>query len=191
MNVAGDRDTAAWDELPHADGASWSSNLACFPSTRGVTLSIILEWARSPDRQNVLWLRGVPRSGKSAIAHSVAQALYESGQLASCFFFDRQDRFHNTPQLLFTTIARDIASHHPTIAAEISEALEREPALGSAHFSRQFEAFISGPLRRHPIDQPIIVVIDALDETRRDGADTDLLAILRDELPKLSPSTLR
>ena len=91
----------------------------------------------------------------------------------------------NTPRLLFTTIARDIAALYSAIAADISASLEKEPALATADLSRQFEAFIAGPLRRHPIDRQMVVVVDALDEAVCDDEDTDLLTILRDGITKL------
>ncbi|KZP19810.1 TPR-like protein [Athelia psychrophila] len=175
------------DKLVRAEGASWNPDLACLPGTRLNILSVIHAWSRSLDAQNVLWLKGVAGSGKSAIAHTVAQALCQDGLLASSFFFDRNDASRNTSQHLFTTIARDIAARYPAIAADINTALENDPSLASASISRQFEAFIAGPLRRHPIDHPIVVVIDALDETLHGDSDTTLLSILRDKASDLPP----
>ncbi|KAF7974196.1 hypothetical protein HWV62_13245 [Athelia sp. TMB] len=179
---------SALDKLSYADGASWNPTLTCLAGTRVSTLAAIHRWLCLVDHHNILWLKGVAGSGKSALAHTIAQALYQDGFLTSSFFFNRDINTCNTPLLLFTTIARDIARLYPTIAADIGAALEQEPVLASAHISRQFEAFIAGPLRRHPVDQQIVVVIDALDEAIRDDLDTDLLAILRDEFAKLPPS---
>lgn len=181
---------AALDKLPYADGASWNSTKACLPGTRATILSLVREWSRLSDDHRIFCLKGVAGCGKTAISNAVAQALKAAGLLASCFFFDRAIPSRNTPRLLFSTIARDIAGLYPAIAADIAAILEEEPALASAHLARQFEAFIAGPLRRHQIDHPIILVIDALDEAVPDEADTDLLTILRDEVPKL-PARVR
>ncbi|KAF7978469.1 hypothetical protein HWV62_45591 [Athelia sp. TMB] len=178
------------DKLSYADGASWNPTLACMSGTRVATLSLILQWSRSVDQHNILWLKGVAGSGKSAIAHAVAQMLHADGLLTSSFFFDRESPSCNTPRLLFTTIARDMARRSPTIAEDICATVESEPALASAHISRQFEAFLKGPLCRHPAERPVIVVIDALDESIRDESDTGLLTILRDGIAKL-PSNFR
>ncbi|KAF7967650.1 hypothetical protein HWV62_33607 [Athelia sp. TMB] len=177
--------TSALERLPYAEGASWSTTLGCLPGTRVATLSLILDWSRSRDQHNILLLKGVAGSGKSAISHAIAKVLQDCGLLTSCFFFDRESNSRNTPRLLFSTIARDIAALYSAIAADISDSLEKEPALASADVSRQFEAFIAGPLRRHPIDRQIVVVIDGLDEAVSDDGDTDLLPILRDEITKL------
>ena len=111
--------------------------------------------------------------------------LYLEGILASSFFFNRDVASRNTPKSLFTTIARDIANKYPALAADISMALENELALASAPLSRQFDALIAEPLRRHSFDGPIVVVIDALNESTCAGADTDLLDILSTEAAKL------
>ncbi|KAF7967310.1 hypothetical protein HWV62_34737 [Athelia sp. TMB] len=132
--------------------------------------------------------RGVAGSGKTAVSNAVARSLSEAGLLASCFFFDRADASRNTPRLLFSTMARGIANIHPSIAADISASLEKDPSLASADISRQFEAFIAGPLSRHPTNGQIVVVVDALDEAVSDHAGADLLAILRDGFAKLPPN---
>ncbi|KAF7965886.1 hypothetical protein HWV62_41022 [Athelia sp. TMB] len=174
-NVAGDYTAFGIDEeqlaikmalerLPYAQGASWSPARACMPGTRLTILSVVDEWSRSIGPQNIFWLKGVAGFGKSAIAHSVAQMFHENGRLASSFFFGRGIVTRDTPQCLFTTIARDIASRYPAFASDVGRALQREPALASASLSRQFEALICAPLRRHPMHSQIVVVIDALDE---------------------------
>ncbi|KZP14751.1 TPR-like protein [Athelia psychrophila] len=175
------------DKLERAKGASWNSSLACLTGTRVTIRSVINAWAGSIDDQNVFWLKGVAGSGKSAIAHTMAEA---QPRTASCFF-NRKDALRNKSKLLFPTIARDIAMHYPAIAADICTTLEdpKLNQLASASLSGQFEAFISGPLRRHPIEHPFLIVIDALDETVDDDR-SDIIAllnILRHEVSKLPP----
>ena len=180
----------ALDKLPYAEGASWDPNLTCLPGTRKTVLTAIQAWSRSLDSQIVFLLEGVLGSGKTAIAHTIAQLLHQKGVLVSTFFFNRNIASRNTPQMLFTTISRDIAKRYPAIAADISKVLDDEPALASAPLSRQFEMLIAGPLSRHSIDEPFIVVIDALDESSGAGIDADLLYILSSKLASL-PSRFR
>lgn len=177
-------------KLAYAEGASWNPDLACLDGTRKSILSVIDLWSRSLDGQNVFWLKGVAGSGKSTIAHTVAHVLHERGALASSFFLDRNDPSRNTLKAVCTTFAQDIAARHPAMATDICEALESDPSLPSAPFPRQFEAFIAGPLRRHRVDSPMMIVIDALDETIDDASCADLLTLLRDEASKI-PSQLR
>ncbi|KAF7968877.1 hypothetical protein HWV62_29152 [Athelia sp. TMB] len=168
----------ALDRLPYAQGASWDPARACMPGTRLAILSVVDEWSRSIGPQNIFWLKGVAGSGKSAIAHRVAQMFHENGRLASSFFPSRGIVTRDTPQCLFTTIARDIASLHPAFAEDVGSTLKHEPALASAPLSRQFEALICAPLRRHPTPSPIVVVIDAMDEIISKESDGTLLNLL-------------
>ncbi|KAF7973902.1 hypothetical protein HWV62_14048 [Athelia sp. TMB] len=176
----------ALDKLPYAEGASWDPNLTCLPGTRKTILTAIQAWSRSLDSQIVFLLEGVLGSGKTAIAHTIAQLLHQKGALVSTFFFNRNVASRRTTQMLFTTISRDLAKRYPSIAADITKVLDDEPALASAPLSRQFDALIAGPLSRHPIDEPVVVVIDALDESSGVGIDADLLDILSNEIASLS-----
>ncbi|KAF7983576.1 hypothetical protein HWV62_20453 [Athelia sp. TMB] len=187
--ITGDEGTVAkiLRILPYADGASWDPHLTCLPGTRVSVLSIIEAWAQYADSERVYWMKGVAGSGKSAILHTIAQMLQRAGRLGSAFFFSRDTTSRNTPSTLFTTIARDLASLHPSTAASIARALEAEPALVSASLSRQFDALILGPSRHLPCDRPIVLIIDALDESISHDLDTVLLAILRDKAPQLPP----
>ncbi|KZP11423.1 TPR-like protein, partial [Athelia psychrophila] len=124
-------------------------------------------------------------SGKSAIAHTVAQSLQKEGLLASSFFFDRKIPSRNTPRVLFSTIARDLANINGALAEDITATLENELGLASAPLSRQFNALILEPSLRHATDRPIVIVIDALDEVI--GDNLELLRVLRDEAAKLPP----
>ncbi|KAF7981525.1 hypothetical protein HWV62_33101 [Athelia sp. TMB] len=87
--------------------------------------------------------------------------------------------------MLFTTIARDLARSHSGVAEDIIALLEKEPSLASSSLSRQFEAFVLNPFCRRSQDHPILIVIDALDESIHDDMDTELLTILRDGVAKL------
>ncbi|KAF7982528.1 hypothetical protein HWV62_28148 [Athelia sp. TMB] len=201
MNVAGNFTTygvdgdhiaikITLDKLPYAEGVSWDPDLVCLLGTRQSILGVIQAWSLSADSRNIFWLEGVVGSGKTAVAHTVAQLLHQKGTLVSSFFFNRNIASRNTAQMLFTTISRDIANCHPAIAEDISKVLDGEHALASAPLSRQFEALIAGPLSRHPIDKPFVIVIDALDESTPTGADAALLDILRSKMASL-PSRFR
>ncbi|KZP11547.1 hypothetical protein FIBSPDRAFT_1050693 [Athelia psychrophila] len=161
--------------------------LACFPGTRVAILSLIDGWARSRDGQNVLWLNGVAGSGKSAIAHTVAQTLHKDRVLVSSFFVDVTVDSRKSLRSIFSTVARDIAARYPAFAEDISAILEEDLSLASAPLGRQFEELIKKPLLRHAISDPIVVVIDALDERIQDASYTELLRILRDEVSELPP----
>ncbi|KAF7970638.1 hypothetical protein HWV62_23364 [Athelia sp. TMB] len=152
--------------LPLTQCASWNQDLVCLPGTRLSVFSVIHEWLRSPGHQRLFLLKGVAGSGKTAIAHSIAQMLYNNdpSRPTSSFFLARHTATPSTSHYLFTTIARHIASWHQAFATDVGRVLLRDPTLAWAPLSRQFEALICAPLRRNPARRPIIIVIDALDQ---------------------------
>jgi len=66
--------------------------------------------------------------------------------------------------MLLSTIACDLAARFPTFRASISKAIEEDPSLASAGFSRQFGGLIGPFASALPQEKPIVLVLDALDE---------------------------
>ncbi|KAF5338780.1 hypothetical protein D9758_012093 [Tetrapyrgos nigripes] len=178
------------EKLLYMKGASWNKNRACLPGTRTTIIEQVMTWAthkNSSDAAKIFLLTGVAGSGKSSIAHSVAQRCFEEKTLLTSFFFHRETAGLNAPDGFITTLARDLGRINPSIAETISFAIEDDPALPMAHsMSHQFQKFIVEPITLHPVDKPLVIVIDALDE----GCNNDFLRILRDDFAHL-PSSIR
>lgn len=173
------------DKLPYDSGASWDPDLGCLLTTRQTYIDTILEWAMAigdeAHTENIYCLTGAPGTGKSSIAHEVAQCCYENHVLASSFFFDREFEEASNPQKLFSTVARDLAWLRRDVNEAICTALESDPSLPTASIVRQWKPLILDPSHLLPSEKPFVIVIDALDE----GYDEQLLHILCDEVPKL------
>jgi hypothetical protein len=142
-----------------------------------------MSFLTAPDDTSVLrivLLTGVAGCGKTAIAHTVANACAQSedATLGSSFFFSSASDERRRPDKLFSTVARDICSRDTTFRTSVCEAVEKERALASAPLQRQFNGLILKPAKdAAPYrTQPLTIVIDALDE----GYTEDLLGILRD-----------
>ncbi|KDQ11389.1 hypothetical protein BOTBODRAFT_459700 [Botryobasidium botryosum FD-172 SS1] len=172
------------DKLPYAAGASWDPESGCLSDTREVLLAEIMDWIRgtgASDDAEILCLTGVAGSGKTAIAHTVAQRCHKEGILASSFFFNREFEDRNRPDKLLSTMARDLA-RYPGICSQLSSTLEADPSLATASLSRQFTSLIAEPCRRYTFDSSTVFVLDALDEVNNPP---DVLKIFRDDFPKL------
>jgi hypothetical protein len=151
-------------------------------------LEEIWEWIQSDAKSTtgILWLTGVAGAGKTVIAHTVANRCHEAGVLGSSFFFKRDTAGRNDPNKLFSTIARGLAHFDKDMGRQISLAIEDDQTVSTAPIFRQFEQLIHRPSMRYSGQKRVVIVIDALDE----GYNTDLLTILRDQVPKL-PITFR
>ncbi|KZP07800.1 hypothetical protein FIBSPDRAFT_803637 [Athelia psychrophila] len=144
----------------------------CDEETRVEVLAEIMEWIndKSDQSQGFLWLTGDPGAGKSAITASIARACKDDKTLWAQFFINRNNVETTNPKLFFPSIARQFIDHspHPDIAIAIVEALENQPSLiddiSRSQASQLFvNAFTIACASNQ--EQPVVVVIDGLDET--------------------------
>jgi hypothetical protein len=180
-------------ELYCAAGARYDTSKECLPGTRVDVLQKIIHWiSDTSDHCRTLVLFGEAGSGKSAIAHSIARWFDQLNRLGSSFCFDRshQDR---RPVRLFATIARDIADLEPEMKKALSTSVSNHRSLLSSNdIKSHFEQFLLGPIKELALTGPIVIVIDALDESAPFGSPDrrTLLSVLANQVQEL-PSNLR
>ncbi|KAH7916876.1 hypothetical protein BV22DRAFT_1027298, partial [Leucogyrophana mollusca] len=150
--------------MPYAKGAKYQPEKQCLPGTRMEIMDEILDWVYGDDAPRIFLLKGVAGSGKSAIAHTIAQQFHKLGRLGSSFCFDRSNLVGRHPTLLFSTIARDLADMDQQYWSSLSKAVKSRAGRNSQSMQEQFEEFIKGPMGSLDIIGPILIVIDALDE---------------------------
>jgi polynucleotide 5'-kinase involved in rRNA processing len=67
------------DDIPYAKGARFDPAKGCLPGTCDTIIKEIIRWVNSPNGDNtphIFLLSGVAGSGKSAIAHTIANLFY-------------------------------------------------------------------------------------------------------------------
>jgi Cdc6-like AAA superfamily ATPase len=174
--------------MSYADGAGLDTTKQCLPGTRTEILSKITEWVNSTDDvPRVLWLSGLPGVGKSAIAHTIAKWCNDFGVNGSCYTLDRQA--DQRDKKIFSTIARDLADRDPEMKRALANAVRDARALkATPDILQQWQKLLVEPIRMSLIKEPIVIVIDALDES---GAETrkHLLRILAGKQPDVSKIT--
>ncbi len=166
-------------KLPYAQGATWSPKLMCQPGTRESILDEIMAWIEGNTPERIFCLTGAPGAGKTAIAHSVAKLCHDKGWLVTAFFFNKEDTV-KAPMLL-STITCDLASRFPSFQASISQAIQKDPSLAAAGMTRQFQELIVPFSMGIPQNQPVLIVLDGLDE----GLSKELLEILKNTISLL------
>ncbi|KZP28054.1 hypothetical protein FIBSPDRAFT_273943 [Athelia psychrophila] len=144
----------------------------CDEETRVEILAEIMEWRndKSDESQGFLWLTGEPGAGKSAITASIARACKDDGTLWAQLFINRNNVKTTDPRLYFPSIARQFIDHsaHPDIAIAIVEALKSRPSLMDGISQAQASQLFVNALKiacASNQEQPVVVVIDGLDET--------------------------
>jgi hypothetical protein len=124
-------------------------------------------------------------TGKSTISATVAHSLHTSQRLGGAFFFSRSVAERSKPNLVFSTLARQLVLHVPHLSERIVAALRSDTDIGKAAVITQFEQLIAGPLRStNGLLVPIIIVLDALDEC---SAPVDILSVIGESIKTLPP----
>ncbi|KZP17827.1 WD40 repeat-like protein [Athelia psychrophila] len=181
------------DELPHAPSAI-NQDRSCIPGTREVALDEIHQWINKPDGDDtarLLVLTGVAGVGKSAIANSIARHYDGLKRLGSFVSFDRADQAKRHPGNLLSTVSRGIADLDPSWRKALYGAVEerRNQCLDSSATS-QMDNLILGPAKALTFSGPIVIVVDALDESGDASKRRSLLKALTENVLNL-PSNFR
>ncbi|KAJ6549604.1 hypothetical protein DFH09DRAFT_1039391 [Mycena vulgaris] len=145
----------------------------CMTGTRVNIITDILQRLTDPSEssQRIVMLSGTAGSGKSTIAKSVASILVEEQEtLAASFFFSRDYADRKEIRYVPTTIARQLADHHPQYRYLLVNLLDSDRSgILSAEPHFQFQRLIVDLLGNLPPSQkPWVICLDALDECGSD-----------------------
>jgi len=137
---------------------------SCMEGTRTTILQEIENEIKSVDGPNVIWIRGSPGVGKSALAASIAHRLVDQKRHVITFRFDRTESTITTTAL-WRTVACDLARMFPSVRQHIAQGNQGH---SSSDIDRVFKFLIEEPLSALvdaiPREELPVIVIDALDE---------------------------
>lgn len=179
------------DKLSPIRHAGHASQRACLPNTRTTALREIRKWmdAPGPEPTPVVFLLGVAGSGKSSIAHTVAETGHDQATLGSFFAFDRDDASRR-PERLLPTIAYHLAHWSEEYRDWLVGNLKDDSTLAdSPDIMKQWKRLIVDPAMSISSSGPVLVIIDALDECPDPSDDSrklilDCLTVHADMLPE-------
>ena len=169
--------------MPYAGGASLNKQKLCLEGTREELLEEIVGWINNveKDTPHIFWLHGPAGSGKSSIAHTIAHRFQQLERLGSCFCFDRSQMAERRHQKIFSTIAKDLANHDRLLRRQLAAIVHENGALKNmTDILQQWEELIMKPamaLSEEMMD-PIVIIVDALDESGDTASRRVLLKIL-------------
>ena len=149
--------------MRHAKGAAYNhqGRRGCLEGTRVTLLDDIGKWTKDWTRPPVFWLDGLARTGKSAIARTVAERCDAVGDLGASFFFPgASDDEHGS---IFPTLAFDLACKHPKFRSALLRRLRSDPETSYESLAVQAEKLFTEPLMM-TVDDPMVIVIDGLGE---------------------------
>jgi NACHT domain len=160
--------------------------------TRVAFLDFITDWVNNPASERGLVLFGQAGTGKSSIAHEIARLFNKMHRLTSSFIFSRREQSERKAYHLFTTLARDLADRYLSFKIALGKVVKDNTALrvGTRDYHTLFESLILEPLKDLHVVGPILVVIDAIDESGDTTSRIGLHAFLAKHLIRL-PSNFR
>ena len=150
-----------------------------------------MEWVDNPDSKRGLVLFGQAGTGKSSIAHEVAKRFRAMDRLSSYFIFLRAERSKREDYFLFTTLVHDLSNRYPSFKTALGKAIKDNKSLRAAQdYHTLFESLLLQPLMELRPIGPILIIIDALDESGAATGGSGLHTFLAERLAKL-PSNFR
>lgn len=123
---------------------------------------------------------GIPGSGKSTIAKTVAVRLRGQGLLAASFFFSRNHATRREISFVFSTIAFQLTQYNDEYGDILSKILKEDADLAHTTPLDQLEQLIIYPLSQlvPKTKEPWIILLDALDECGSDRGEILLELLL-------------
>ena len=166
-------DGAAHDSVHHAP--------VCHPDTRKTIIGEIMSWIGDPSRtSSVLWFNGPAGAGKTAIAQSLCKLCVAAQWLAGSFFFSRHAPRRSNAEFLFPTISFALSYAIPNVGKIINEVVAHDPSIPTKTLEIQLQKLILEPLQQvsEETKQPIVIIIDGLDECEGEDVQSSVLRLL-------------
>jgi hypothetical protein len=159
----------------------------CLPGTRQQLFDDIISWVHDPDGCRLYWLSGGAGTGKSSVANSISDIFYRIGRLGASFRFNRDKDRLNSPDYLFGNVAYQLAYFDKTLETEVLAALQRHGNIQASPLQNQVQYLIVDTTNGVDLVGPVVIVIDALDESGNIDARAPLLRALCAMVEALPP----
>ena len=129
---------------------------------------------------SVLWFNGPAGAGKTAIAQSLCKLCVAAKWLAGSFFFSRHATRRSNVEFLFPTISFGLSLAIPDVGKIINEVVANDPSIPTKEIEIQLQKLILEPLQQvsEQSMQPIVIIIDGLDECEGEDEQSNILRLL-------------
>jgi hypothetical protein len=155
----------------------------CLKGTRKEILLQLEHWLMDEQDQRVFWLGGLAGTGKTTIAQTFAKMSFADGRLGASFFCSRDFEDRSNLQIIFPTLAFQLAYRYPPFRGELLSVLKATPDVGRESLYSQMERLIVGPLKATHIST--LIIIDALDECKDEEPASAVLSMLSSNIEEM------
>jgi hypothetical protein len=138
-----------------------------------------MSWVHNENGQQIYWLNGAAGTGKTTIAMTIADIVSKDPTIFSASFFcSRRTEGRSDAKLIFPSLAYSFARRDMRLRNMIIEVINDSPDIGHALAEEQMSRLLIGPLRRKGSKQPVLLILDALDECTGGRAPETILSAL-------------
>ncbi|KZT39380.1 WD40 repeat-like protein [Sistotremastrum suecicum HHB10207 ss-3] len=185
------------NDMIYPTGANFDPQKVCLRGTRDYALHVLRKFAggfsveeAATDRDpSILWVRGGAGTGKTFLAHRLVELLTPSHKIGSSFFFNYRNLKDAPPHSLVPRITQDLASAHPAWKHALSGIIGSNRGIRQeTSIFKQFELLLLKPALAVHISQPLLFVIDGLDEAGNSKGRSELIEVLATRLHELPPN---
>ena len=148
----------------------------CLKGTREDVLDEIESWSKDPNMSPVYWLNGLAGTGKSTIAHTIAERVFADGRLGASFFCSRDFKDRRNLRYIFPTLSFQLAQRYPKFRSILVPLLQSNPDVVHDSLYNQMEGLIVEPFGSSNIST--VIIIDALDECADDEPQSAILSVM-------------
>ena len=134
------------------------------------------------EESRVMILTAGPGMGKSVLSAMVCQQYRQRGQLAGCHFCDFRKSNSGNPLTILESLASQMCDNVYGFCEKLDGILRRYHFRES--LSDAFRVLLSEPLHALDRHEPMLIVLDALDESKTDDK-SEFLELISDEFPHL------
>jgi len=160
----------------HGAGYRHGGRNGCLKGTRESVLNEIELWAEDFEKSPIFCLNGLAGTGKSTIAQTTAERLFADNRLGASFFCSRDVEDRSNLQLIFPTLAFQLAQSYPEFRSSLVPLLQSDPDIVYEALRNQMEKLLVEPLSSAGIST--VIVIDALDECKDEDPESAVLLVL-------------
>ena len=149
----------------------------CLKGTRENVLSEIERWTEDRDGPLVFWLNGLAGTGKPTIAQTIAERMFADGRLGASFFCSRGVEDRSNLQLIFPTLAFQLAQKYSAFRTLLVPLLQSNPDVIHESLQDQMQKFL---VRSAGVSTMIVV-----DECRDEEPESAMLLVLGKSVPQI------
>ena len=134
------------------------------------------------EESRVMILTAGPGIGKSVLFAKICEMYKQFGELAACHFCDFKKSDYSNPHRILQSLASQMCDNVDGFREKLNEVLKREHSRES--LSDAFRVLLEDPLHDLNRTEPMLIVIDALDESKTE-VKSEFLELIAEEFEKL------